>query len=237
MKRNIIIASLCFYCLSLAMLRAEDAPVSQVPNETTAQRDARMAWWREAKFGLFIHWGVFSVPAGVTTENKHLKAPFSSEWLMRSCRNSRWRSIGSLRQAVQSGQIQRGGLGEGGQRRRHEIHRDHHEASRRLCDVRHQGQRLEHRAGAPLTARTRLKSLPRPAVNTASSSASITRRRRIGSTAALSVSAAWAQCRRWDAAMKTNMDEYIDKIAVPQVKEICSHYGEFPEVHLVGHSA
>ncbi len=23
-----------------------------------------MAWWREAKFGMFIHWGVYSVPAG-----------------------------------------------------------------------------------------------------------------------------------------------------------------------------
>lgn len=32
--------------------------------ETPAQRDARMKWWREAKFGLFIHWGVYSVPAG-----------------------------------------------------------------------------------------------------------------------------------------------------------------------------
>src|SRR5689334_6293532 len=38
------------------------APAEQP--ETKAQRDARMAWWREAKFGLFIHWGVYSVPAG-----------------------------------------------------------------------------------------------------------------------------------------------------------------------------
>ena len=28
--------------------------------ETKEQRDARMAWWRDAKFGLFIHWGVYS---------------------------------------------------------------------------------------------------------------------------------------------------------------------------------
>src|SRR4051812_22701064 len=27
-------------------------------------RDARMKWWREARFGMFIHWGVYSVPAG-----------------------------------------------------------------------------------------------------------------------------------------------------------------------------
>jgi len=32
--------------------------------ETPAQRDARMKWWREAKFGLFIHWGVYAVRAG-----------------------------------------------------------------------------------------------------------------------------------------------------------------------------
>ena len=32
--------------------------------ETTAERDARMAWFRDAKFGMFVHWGVYSVPAG-----------------------------------------------------------------------------------------------------------------------------------------------------------------------------
>ena len=26
--------------------------------------DERMEWWREARFGMFIHWGVYSVPAG-----------------------------------------------------------------------------------------------------------------------------------------------------------------------------
>jgi alpha-L-fucosidase len=29
--------------------------------ETTVQRDARLAWWREARFGLFIHWGPSSL--------------------------------------------------------------------------------------------------------------------------------------------------------------------------------
>jgi alpha-L-fucosidase len=26
--------------------------------------DARMAWWRDARFGMFIHWGPYAVPAG-----------------------------------------------------------------------------------------------------------------------------------------------------------------------------
>ncbi|MCC6354012.1 MAG: alpha-L-fucosidase, partial [Verrucomicrobiae bacterium] len=25
----------------------------------------RLAWWSEARFGMFIHWGLFSIPAGV----------------------------------------------------------------------------------------------------------------------------------------------------------------------------
>jgi alpha-L-fucosidase len=33
-----------------------------VQTETQAQRDMRMAWWREARFGMFIHWG----PASLT---------------------------------------------------------------------------------------------------------------------------------------------------------------------------
>ncbi len=32
--------------------------------ETEQQKDARMAWWREARFGMFIHWGIYAVPAG-----------------------------------------------------------------------------------------------------------------------------------------------------------------------------
>ena len=32
--------------------------------ETAAQRDARMEWWRDAKFGMFIHYGLYSGLAG-----------------------------------------------------------------------------------------------------------------------------------------------------------------------------
>ena len=49
--------------------------------ETPAQRDARMAWWREAKFGLFIHWGIYAVPAGKYGDNPHY-----GEWIMNSAK-------------------------------------------------------------------------------------------------------------------------------------------------------
>jgi alpha-L-fucosidase len=46
-------------------------------NETPAQRDARMGWWREARFGMFIHWGLYAVPAGVYKDKTDL-----GEWFL-----------------------------------------------------------------------------------------------------------------------------------------------------------
>jgi alpha-L-fucosidase len=48
-------------------------------NETKAQRDARMHWWRQARFGMFIHWGLYSVPAGVY---KGKPTDGAGEWIM-----------------------------------------------------------------------------------------------------------------------------------------------------------
>ena len=47
--------------------------------ETTPQRDARMSWWRDAQFGMFIHWGAYAVPAGVYHGER---VPGIGEWIM-----------------------------------------------------------------------------------------------------------------------------------------------------------
>ncbi|HZY61013.1 MAG TPA: alpha-L-fucosidase [Edaphobacter sp.] len=55
-------------------------PVKAIQDtETRAQRDARMAWWRAARFGMFIHWGLYSIPAG-TWDGKRI--PGIGEWIM-----------------------------------------------------------------------------------------------------------------------------------------------------------
>jgi alpha-L-fucosidase len=55
-------------------------PVASVQDtETPAQKDARMEWWREARFGMFIHWGLYSIPAG-TWNGKQI--PGIGEWIM-----------------------------------------------------------------------------------------------------------------------------------------------------------
>ncbi|MEI6073995.1 MAG: alpha-L-fucosidase, partial [Verrucomicrobiota bacterium] len=60
-----------------SVLYAAESSVSWLPGETTAQRDARMAWWRDAKFGMFIHWGLYSLPADGEWHMRNKKMSFA----------------------------------------------------------------------------------------------------------------------------------------------------------------
>ena len=44
-----------------------------------ARSDPRLNWWREARFGLFIHWGLYAIPAGVWQGQE---IPGIGEWIM-----------------------------------------------------------------------------------------------------------------------------------------------------------
>lgn len=48
-----------------------------------AQNDPRLNWWREARFGLFIHWGLYALPAGVW---KGAEIPGIGEWIQQRAR-------------------------------------------------------------------------------------------------------------------------------------------------------
>jgi alpha-L-fucosidase len=47
--------------------------------ESKADKDARMAWWRDASFGMFIHWGLYAQPAGIYS-GQEVKG--IGEWIM-----------------------------------------------------------------------------------------------------------------------------------------------------------
>ena len=68
--------------LSLACLGASAAAAQSVPAAPVSQ-DAKMQWFREAKFGLFIHWGLYAIPAG---EWKGQPVPGIGEWIMNRAR-------------------------------------------------------------------------------------------------------------------------------------------------------
>jgi alpha-L-fucosidase len=48
-----------------------------------AQNDVRLKWWREARFGLFIHWGLYAIPAGSWQGNE---IPGIGEWIQQRAR-------------------------------------------------------------------------------------------------------------------------------------------------------
>jgi alpha-L-fucosidase len=74
-RRTILIAaSLLLGCL-LAVPRAQ-APA--VP-AADPMKEKRLEWFREAKYGLFIHWGLYAIPAG---EWKGQRIPGIGEWIM-----------------------------------------------------------------------------------------------------------------------------------------------------------
>jgi alpha-L-fucosidase len=54
MKRLFVLIMIMF-----SVLQAQD-----FTQETKKQHDARMQWWREARFGMFIHWGLYAILAG-----------------------------------------------------------------------------------------------------------------------------------------------------------------------------
>jgi len=66
MKKIFIMLMLC--CCILFSLKAQ-----------TNDSSDRMKWWREARFGMFIHWGVYAVPAGIY---KGQKIDRIGEWIM-----------------------------------------------------------------------------------------------------------------------------------------------------------
>ena len=81
-RTNRVAASLLLLvaCVAQSQTPKPAHPVAAIQDtETTAQKDARMQWFREARFGMFIHWGLYAIPAG-TWDGKQI--PGIGEWIM-----------------------------------------------------------------------------------------------------------------------------------------------------------
>ncbi|NOR76793.1 MAG: alpha-L-fucosidase, partial [Draconibacterium sp.] len=74
MKKIVFVFGILFLLFSCT-------PKPQQPekDEATVKHDQKMEWWREARFGMFIHWGLYAEPAG---EWNGKQVPGISEWIM-----------------------------------------------------------------------------------------------------------------------------------------------------------
>jgi alpha-L-fucosidase len=217
-KAALVPAGLLLAAFLPSILSAADSP-DPYANETPAQRDARMNWWRQARFGMFIHWGVYSVPAGAYHGSR---VPDLGEWIM--CN-------GKIPMAA------------------------YQAFAREYNPVKYdpdQWVQLASEAGMKYIVITAKHHDGFANFDTKATDWSIVKATPYGQDVLKPLAAAcrkyglklgfyysqaqdWnnggAECNgKWDPAQAHDMDDYIDKVAVPQVRELLSNYGEFPAV-------
>ena len=63
-KLRSVLACYLLLLSGVGSLAADSKPSpAYVWNETEPQREARLQWWTDARFGMFIHWGLYAIPA------------------------------------------------------------------------------------------------------------------------------------------------------------------------------
>ena len=68
----VLIALACLHSFAGAVPNEPPrAPEREALMTTSAERDMRLGWWREARFGMFIHWGVYSSLSGTWTDKAY----------------------------------------------------------------------------------------------------------------------------------------------------------------------
>ena len=65
-------------CVSLLAARAQ----TPSPKPPDPAKEKRLEWFREAKYGMFIHWGLYAIPAGEWNGRRCLGL---GEWVMNRC--------------------------------------------------------------------------------------------------------------------------------------------------------
>ena len=194
-------------------------------SEYGSTHDQRMQWWREARFGMFIHWGVYSVPAGVWNgeQSKHI-----GEWLMRDYNIpvADYAALTAQFNPVKFNAAEWVKLAKDAGMKYIVITSKHHD-----------GFAMFHSKASPYNIYDATPFKRDPLAELAEAC----RKEGIKLGFYYSQAQDWhhpggAAAKRnpekniddanhWDAAQQGSMDEYIDKIALSQVKEILTNYG------------
>lgn len=202
MRKTIISLSVCFCLLIQA--------------KTQSASDAeRMQWWKDAKFGMFIHWGLYAVPAG-TYNGKQISG--IGEWIMNRGKIpvSQYRAYAKQFNPVNYNPEAWVKMAKDAGMKYIVITSKHHDGfalfDSKVTDW-------------DVMATPYAKDLLKPLVEACHKEGM-----KIGFY--YSQAQDWnhpggaANGGHWDKAQDGDFDAYLDKIAVPQVREILSNYGE-----------
>lgn len=186
-------------------------------SETPEQRDARMKWWREARFGMFIHWGIYSVPAGIWNGKE---VPGIGEWIMHHAKIpvAEYAKLAEQFNPVKFNAEEWVRIAKEAGMRYIVITAKHHDGFAMFCSK----ASTFNICDATPFKRDPLKELAEAC-------------RKYNMPLGFYYSqaqdwhhpggAAWGD-QHWDPAQDGDMMEYIRKIAVPQVRELFTNYGK-----------
>jgi alpha-L-fucosidase len=197
--------------------------------EDESHRDQHMAWWREARFGMFIHWGVYSVPAGIWNGNRVMQS--GAEWIMNRGRIpvADYRKFATEFNPTNFNAVEWVKLAQDAGMKYIVITAKHHDG---FAMYRSQASSFNIYDATPF------KRDPLRELATACEQAGIKLGfyysqaqdwNHPGGSAASSRTGQPVVDKQnhWDVAQQGSMDDYIDKIAVPQVRELLSSGHEF----------
>ena len=185
-------------------------------DETPQQRTARLAWWKQARFGMFITWGVYSVPAGI---HNGKEVDGEAEWIMdwEDIPIAEYKKYAEQFNPVKYNPDEWVQLAKEAGMKYIVITAKHHDGFA-LFDSKVTDWDV-------VDATPYGKDLLKPL-------AEACQRHGIKLGFYYSQAQDWchpggaARSGHWDDAQKGDMDEYIQNIAVPQVKEILTNYGD-----------
>ncbi len=205
--------------------------------QETSQED-RMQWWADAKFGLFIHWGVYAVPAGVYNG---VQISNIGEWIMNRGKIpvAEYREFATQFNPVKYDPEAWVKLAKEAGMKYLVITSKHHDGFALfdskvtdwdVVDATPYGKDLlKPLAKACKKEGIRLGFYYSQAQDWVHPGGAAARVPATGGWANPDSAAIDAYTKEhgghWDPAQEGSMDEYLDKIAVPQVKEILENYG------------
>ena len=86
MNRATLRVAFAAFCIGAVSIHAAannaPPPPQSLPADSPAQKAARLRWWSDARFGMFIHWGLYAVPGGEWNGRTGLGEWFMDETMM-----------------------------------------------------------------------------------------------------------------------------------------------------------
>jgi alpha-L-fucosidase len=164
-----------------------------------------MAWWRDAKFGMFIHWGLYCIPA-------------DGEWHMRAHQEplAEYQKLAAQFNPTKFNADEWASIAQDAGMKYMTLTTKHHD-----------GFAMFHSSTSPYNVydATPFKRDPLKELSLACP------KHDIRLCTYYSVIADWghpgggAGCPKWDKAQVGDLDDYINKVSVPQVRELLTNYG------------